>query len=151
MLVTPTGIYDICSTFHLTPSRISAMVHTSAVLPSHRRSCCGVQGPIPRADVYQIRENKPGDWRAYRPTLNISPSGSSRSVFVLTLPWQLTKKAAKYGNYTDIIVSGFWQSCGSIHTHWHTSLTHYTTSWMDKLSLKRKYMCRMLWKSDRTL
>ena len=32
-----------------------------------------------------------------------------------------------------MIGSGFWQSCGSIQTHWHTCLTHSTTSWMDNL------------------
>ena len=31
MLVTSAGIYEICSTFHLIPSRNSSMVHTSAV------------------------------------------------------------------------------------------------------------------------
>ena len=30
-------------------------------LPSPRRSCCGVRGPIWRADVYQTGENKRGD------------------------------------------------------------------------------------------
>ena len=70
----------------------------STRLPSHRRSWCGVRGPIRRADVYQTGENKPRDWRAYRPTLNELPSGTSRSVFVLTLQWQWTKKAAKEGN-----------------------------------------------------
>ena len=44
------------------------------------------------------RGNKPGDWRAYRPAMNKSPPGTSRSVFVLTLQWQWTKKATKYGN-----------------------------------------------------
>ena len=42
-------------------------------LPSHRRS-----------RRISNRRNKPGDWRTYRLTLNKSPSGTSRSVFVLT-------------------------------------------------------------------
>ena len=106
-------------------------------LPSHRRSCCGVRGPIRRADVYQTGGNKPRDWRAYRPTLDKSSSGSSRSVFVLTLQGQWTNKAATCGNWNEMIGSGLWQSSGSIHIHWHTSLNHSTTSWTDKWSLKR--------------
>ncbi len=69
-------------------------------LPSHRQSCCVVRGSVRRADVglYHTGGNMPGDWRAYRPTMNKSPSGTSRSVFVLTLQWQSTKNAPQDGN-----------------------------------------------------
>ena len=90
-------------------------------LPSHRQSCCGGRGSVRRAAVYHTGVNKPGTEGHID-----QPWTSRRLELVDRCQW--TKKTVKDRNLTDIIGSGFWQSCGSIHTHWHTSLSHCTTS-----------------------
>ena len=48
MLVTPTGIYEICSTFHLTPSRIS----------SSSSSYCAGQRLTPHNRTLEVRPGR---------------------------------------------------------------------------------------------
>ena len=99
-------------------------------LPSHRLlQCPGISTESRRISH---RGKQAGELNGISTNHEQVAVWTSRSVFVLTLQCQWTKKAVKDRNLTDIIGSGFWQSCGSIHTHWHTSLSHCTTSWMEK-------------------
>ena len=124
--------------------------------------CCHTEGAAALSgDQYgeqtiQNRENKPGtEGHIDQPWTSRRLDRVDRSLFshyrqstectLLTQDlhqrqelWSKMKKAARGAKITEMIGSGFCQSCGSIHTHWHTSLTHRTTSWTDNWALTRK-------------
>ena len=55
---TSAGIYELCSTSHLQPSRISSMVHTSAVTQKELLQCPATSTESRHTSN---KENKPGD------------------------------------------------------------------------------------------